>query len=80
MVTASAFTRPARTCVSEEARLSNISWICPPMRSCIAGAAPLYGMCVICTPASDLKSSPARWPALPVLPEPKLSLPGLALA
>ena len=28
------------------------------------------------TPAIDLKSSPARCPALPVLPEPKLSLPG----
>ncbi len=32
------------------------------------------------TPAIDLKSSPARWPALPVLPEPKLSLPGFDFA
>ena len=57
-----------------------MSWKRPPMRSCIAGAAPLYGMCVMSMPARVLKSSPARWPALPVLPEPKLSLPGFDIS
>jgi len=37
-------------------------------------------MWVMSMPAIDLKSSPARWPALPVLPEPKLSLPGCDFA
>ena len=31
-------------------------------------------------PVSSLNSSPARCPALPLLPEPKLVLPGLAFA
>ena len=46
----------------------------------MAGAAPLYGTWVMSIPAMVLKSSPARWPALPVLPEPKFSLPGFAFA
>ena len=35
---------------------------------------------VMSTCASVLNNSPARWPALPLLPEPKDNLPGFALA
>ena len=80
VVTANAFSLPAFICAIELARLSNMNCTCPPSRSCIAGAPPLYGTWTMSTFASDLKSSPARCPALPLLPDANESLPGLAFA
>ena len=80
VVTATAFNFPARTCCIEFARLSNMSCVSPASNACNAGAPPLYGMCTMSMWASVLNSSPARWPALPLLPEPKDNLPGFALA
>ncbi len=51
-----------------------------PIRSVMAGAPPLYGTCSTSMPADSLSISPARWPELPLPAEPKLSLPGSALA
>src|SRR6266545_202409 len=80
VVTASARSLPAFTCGIALARLSNISCVSPASSACVAGAPPLNGTWTIAAAVSTLKSSPARWPALPVLPEPKLSLPGFAFA
>src|SRR6185437_8932278 len=80
VVTASARSFPAFTWLTALARLSNISCVSPASSACIAGAAPLYGTCTMSTPASTLNSSPARWPALPMLPEPNDNLPGCAFA
>src|SRR5580704_11762660 len=58
VVTASARSRPARTCSVEEAALSNMTCTCPPSRSVSAGAAPRYGTCVSAMPVIILNSSP----------------------
>ncbi len=52
--------------------------VSPASSACVAGAPPLNGMCTASVSVSTLKSSPARWPALPLLPEPNASLPGFA--
>ena len=80
VVTASAFNLPAFSCGVELARLSNMSWVSPASNACSAGAPPLYGMCTMLTPVSVLNNSPARWPALPLLPDPNDNAPGCAFA
>ena len=54
--------------------------VSPASSACVAGAAPLYGTWTMSVPVSTLKSSPARCPALPLLPEPNESLSGFAFA
>ena len=80
VVTASAFSLPALTCAIALARLSNMNCVSPASSACVAGAPPLYGTWTMSVPVSTLNSSPARWPALPLLPEPNDSLPGFAFA
>ena len=52
----------------------------PAATAMSAGAAPLYGTCVMLMPAIILNSSPARWPVPASPEEPKLIVPGFALA
>ena len=80
VVTASARSLPALTCGIALARLSNMNCVSPASSACVAGAPPLNGTCTMSMPVSTLNSSPARWPALPLLPEPNDSLPGFAFA
>ena len=79
-VTASARTRPARTCGNEVLRTSYMKVMLPAITSVSAWALPLYGTCCICTPVKDLNTSPDRWLDAPLPAEPKVTLPGLARA
>ena len=54
--------------------------MCPLITSDSAAAAPLYGTCTISIPAFILKSSMERCGDAPTPEEPKLTLPGCALA
>ena len=80
VVTASARNLPALTWGMAFARLSNMSCVSPASNACSAGAPPLYGMCTMSTRASVLNNSPARCPALPLLPDPNDNVPGCAFA
>ena len=79
VVTASARSLPAFTCGMALARLSNMNCVSPASSACVAGAPPLNGMWTMSVPVSTLNSSPARWPALPLLPEPKIELARIRL-
>ena len=54
--------------------------VSPASNACVAGAPPLYGTWMMSVAVSTLNNSPARCPALPLLPDPKASLPEFALA
>jgi hypothetical protein len=52
----------------------------PAISAVSAGAVPLNGMCTMSMPVVCLSSSVVRCAAAPMPEEPKLTLPGLALA
>ena len=53
--------------------------VSPASSACVAGAPPLNGMWTMSVPVSTLNSSPARCPALPLLPEPNDELARIRL-
>ena len=61
-------------------RLSKAECNWPPSTSTSAGAVPRYGTWTMLMPVIDLSSSPDICGEVPTPPDPKLSLPGLALA
>src|SRR6476661_8530244 len=61
-------------------RLPTLNGNCPPITSASAGAAPLYGTCTMSMCVIDLSNSIERCGDAPTPDEPKLSLPGFALA
>ena len=69
-----------RCAASPRRRGENIRSMRPPSRSVTAGPVPRYGTCSISMPAICMNSAPERCDAEPTPDEPKLSLPGLALA
>ena len=50
--------------------------IWPPISAAPAGPAPLYGTCTSFVPVICWNSTPARWFALPLPEEPKVTSPG----
>ena len=71
---------PPRTCGISVLGTSTRSWISFAIRAVSAGAVPLYGTCTMSIPAVCFSSSVVRCAAAPMPEEPKLILPGLALA
>src|SRR5207248_800954 len=76
LVTANARSLPALTYSMDAGTVPNITCTRPPSRSVSAGASPRYGTWTMLTRAIILNSSPDRWPAVPLPPEPMLTLLG----
>src|SRR5712691_1299645 len=71
---------PPRTCGISVLGTSTRTWISFAIKAVSAGAVPLYGTCTMSMPAVCFSSSVVRCAAAPMPEEPKLILPGLALA
>src|SRR5438876_662180 len=78
VVTANGRSLPALMCSIDALTLSIITCTYPAIRSVSAGDAPRYGTCTMLVLVIILNSSPATWGGVPLPPEPKLTLPGLA--
>ena len=71
---------PAAICGVTTSAGENIMSMRPPRRSVTAGPVPRYGTCSMSMPAICANSAPDRCEAEPAPDEPKVSLPGFALA
>src|SRR6185295_4919269 len=78
--TASARSRPERTCGSVEIALAEVTETRPATRSRMLGAVPLYGTCTSCIPVMRFRSSIARCCPLPLPEEEKRIWLGRGLA
>jgi hypothetical protein len=65
-VVATAFALPLRICEMDEIGVAKKESTCPPRKPCMAGPPPLYGTWSRCVFDMPFRSSPARWPALPI--------------
>src|SRR5262249_58259699 len=70
LVTANARSLPALMYSMDAGTVPNITCTWPPSRSVSAGASPRYGTWTMLTRAIIFNSSPDRWPAVPLQPEP----------
>ena len=80
MVTAKPRSLPALMASTDEIMSANAACTWLPSTAVIAGPLPRNGTCTMSTPVIILNNSPAMWEVVPIPAEPKLSLPGLALA
>src|SRR5215475_15422584 len=78
-VTASARKLPSFTKDTAGDKVLKIIGMCPAMVDANAGPPPLCGTCTRSSPNDMRNCSPARWGWVPVPPDAKLYLPGLAL-
>ena len=60
--------------------VDTVQWLRPASTSIAASGPPLNATCIVLMPAIKPNRAPLKWPALPVAPEPKMSLPGCVLA
>src|SRR6476469_7636341 len=74
VVTANGRSLPALMYSMDAGMVPNMTCTWPPSRSVSASASPRYGTWIMLTPAIILNSSPDRWPAVPLPPEPMLAL------
>src|SRR5215467_2483332 len=78
-VTASARNLPSFKKGTAGERVLKMIGVCPAIADASAGPPPLCGTCTRSSPNDIRNCSPARWGWVPVPPDAKLYLPGLAL-